>query len=1116
MLAAFAAFVAYLSFVPFRYQPLAFDDALARFARIPYLDLGAGSRADWVANILMFLPLGWLAAALFVPRPRGRFDLAAIAPSLALGAAWAVAVEFGQLYFPNRTVSINDIVAEVIGTFLGAWLWCAFGASSRDWWRTLLRGGRASASAALGAYLLAYLVMSFSPFDVVISIDELAHKAASDLNGWWLAPIGCGRTPCGLKLLAEALAVAPFGWWLAMRRGGQGRSLGVAAVAGASLGVLIELGQFLLVSGTSQGASVVSRAAGAAAGAWLHSLRGRIVGIDWVRWGRPLVLAGALPWLAAVAYIAGWPGGRWLAPEAALARFGEVEWLPFYYQYYSTEQALIRSTLVHLVLYLPVGVAVWLWGRRTNSSSGAAAALLAGAIAIVAETGKLFVEGRHPDYTDVLFAMAAAWAAATVLRWASSVPVAAPVARPARAFTSAASSLPPVARQASTAADPATDTHAAPRADDAVEAVGLAGSWGARLGSATLLVVVAISLLRFPVGQLSLAVALLAYAALLLRWPLAYLLVVPVALPLLDLAGYSGRFFWDEFDLLLATTLGVRLLTAAPRRAAPQPPKLALSLLALSVAASTAVALWPPAPLDANSFTSYLSPYNALRVAKGYVWGGALLWLLWRDAATGREVALRLQLGLGLALLAAALGVFWERLVFVGLANFGAWFRAAGMVSATHVGGAYLEAMLVVQTPFALPLAASALRFAAAALWLAVALLGAAAVLMTLSRAAAVAWAIVVATFALLWWFRAHRLAGQHWRIAGAAGAVALLGAGALMAQSSYLRDRLTLTGTDFGVRLAHWRTTADLMRGNPLHVVFGMGLGSFPREYYLAHAATARIAAYRLGREPGDGRAYLSLLGGRGMYLDQRVEADRGEDLLLRGQVRSSPPGAELAVALCEKSFLASVGCDWAVVPAAAGWRPFEVRLRLPAAASRRIGPAAPVSLSLHNGGFGTRIDVTGLSLAGGSEERLANGSFGHGLDRWLMHSDAHLAWRAHSTWLQIAFEQGLLGFAAWLAVGLGVVFAAARRLDAHFQLAALAAAAGFVVVGSFDTLLDAPRITLLVALLFSLATRPIARTAAGLSRPDGGPLVSYGSAGRRTAPPSADRPLAAVDGHS
>jgi hypothetical protein len=303
------------------------------------------------------------------------------------------------------------------------------------------------------------------------------------------------------------------------------------------------------------------------------------------------------------------------------------------------------------------------------------------------------------------------------------------------------------------------------------------------------------------------------------------------------------------------------------------------------------------------------------------------------------------------------------------------------------------------------------------------------------------------------------------------------------------LRDRIAVSGSDLDVRLSHWDTTLDLVRHDPWRVLFGTGLGSFPREFYLAEATSTRLAAYRLEREPGDGRAYLALVGGRGMYLDQRVPAAVGEELRLSGLVRASREGSELAVALCEKSFLASVRCAWARAPAGRNWQPFDVRLLLPRAAGARIGPDVPVSLSLHNGASGVRIELTQLSLRGRSTERLDNGSFQHGLDRWLMHSDEHRAWRALNTWVQVAFEQGLLGVLAWLSLGYAIAAAALRTADAAASAAVGAAALAFVAVGCFDTLLDAPRILVLVALIGGaaiLAPRRMYSTGAATLHPD------------------------------
>jgi len=258
-----------------------------------------------------------------------------------------------------------------------------------------------------------------------------------------------------------------------------------------------------------------------------------------------------------------------------------------------------------------------------------------------------------------------------------------------------------------------------------------------------------------------------------------------------------------------------------------------------------------------------------------------------------------------------------------------------------------------------------------------------------------------------------------------------------------------------------------DLMRVDPLHLLVGMGLGSFPRMFYLAQIGTQELPGYRLGRDAVTGKRYLVLTGGRGMYLDQRIAARPGSELRLKGEVRSPSAGATLSISLCEKSLLNSLACEEATVAAGPTWQSFEVLLRLPPGIGSRSAKA-PRSLSLHNGLFGSRVEVTQLSLVEGQDELLANGSFEYGLDRWFMTSDLHLAWRALSTPLQIAFEQGALGVLAWLALGVAAVAIIRKPLAAPGVPAAFAGAlVGFVAVGLFDTLLDSPRLILLVALI-------------------------------------------------
>lgn len=167
VLLAYLAFVVYGSLVPLRYVPLPFDEALARFAAVPMLNLGVGSRADLVANLLLYIPLAFVARELLVGARRGA---AAVAATLAIWlacAALAVGVEFTQVFFPARTVSQNDMVAEAAGAAVGLLLHRLHGARLRawllGWWRQ--EAGVPVAVRALIGYLVLLALFSVMPLD---------------------------------------------------------------------------------------------------------------------------------------------------------------------------------------------------------------------------------------------------------------------------------------------------------------------------------------------------------------------------------------------------------------------------------------------------------------------------------------------------------------------------------------------------------------------------------------------------------------------------------------------------------------------------------------------------------------------------------------------------------------------------------------------------------------------------------------------------------------------------------------------------------------------------------------------------------------------------------------
>ncbi|KAB8066975.1 hypothetical protein [Janthinobacterium violaceinigrum] len=219
----------------------------------------------------------------------------------------------------------------------------------------------------------------------------------------------------------------------------------------------------------------------------------------------------------------------------------------------------------------------------------------------------------------------------------------------------------------------------------------------------------ALALRHYPLGHgwpgLLFAILLPAYFLLLCWRPACWLFCVPALLPVLDLAPWTGWFFLEEIDVLLLLTVacGYWRLGAVDQPAAARLSTAARACLLLcSLAWLIAVlrGVLPLAPLDANAWDNYLSPYNSLRLGKAWAWSMLLLPLLLRDADAPalRRYALPGMLA-GLAMV--SLFALWERAAFPGLLNLSSDYRITAPFSAMHTGGAALDGYLALSLPFA-------------------------------------------------------------------------------------------------------------------------------------------------------------------------------------------------------------------------------------------------------------------------------------------------------------------------------------------------------------------------------------------------------------------------------
>ncbi len=216
------------------------------------------------------------------------------------------------------------------------------------------------------------------------------------------------------------------------------------------------------------------------------------------------------------------------------------------------------------------------------------------------------------------------------------------------------------------------------------------------------MIVVAAFLWRFPVGQVWLAVGFAVYALLLLKFPRAWLIVVPAAMPVLDLAISSGWYFFDEFDALVLLTLAMLLWRQRLRREDFRlgwPLAIVLSILVISYIVSTAIVLTPWPAIDGNAFASYYSPFNAARIAKGFVWPLLLLPHLNQSINASSHTGRYLVGGLLFGLFGVGLVGLYEHWLFVGLFNFDKDYRIVGPFSSMHTGDGHIDLWLAVTFP---------------------------------------------------------------------------------------------------------------------------------------------------------------------------------------------------------------------------------------------------------------------------------------------------------------------------------------------------------------------------------------------------------------------------------
>ena len=409
----YLVFVVYGSLVPLRPVPIPFDEAWQRFLAIRTLRLGILARADWVANLLLMLPLAflWLAALGTGRGTAGRAILSAAVLSSCI--ALALAIEFTQVYFPQRTVSLNDIVAEGIGATLGVVLWWVTGDRVARWLRRWqeTRGAPNLAEQAVWAYAGLLVLYNLLPLDLAPSPWDLLQKFRE--GRLVLVPFGfeTSDVPARLYEVASGIAVwAPLAaLWVLSRRKTPVQSW----VAATGVAAIIEVVQLFVYTRVSDVTDVLIAALGAAIGAWgiarfvRHSAQAaprsdEAARARWIASGVALGMA----WLAVVAVVFWYPFDVRMERAFVLSRLELLRKVPFQSYYFTSEFMAITQAFRHALFLVPWGAALGIagvpltrgrWQWVYHAFAVCASILVPAAI----EVGQLALPGKYPDSTDL-------------------------------------------------------------------------------------------------------------------------------------------------------------------------------------------------------------------------------------------------------------------------------------------------------------------------------------------------------------------------------------------------------------------------------------------------------------------------------------------------------------------------------------------------------------------------------------------------------------------------------------------------------------------------------------------------------------------------------------------
>lgn len=418
------AFAWYVSLLPFRLTPTPLDAAWNDFLLNMSSWPASVPRVNFLANMLLFVPVGFgFYGAVQTDRAK-RFSVGALLASVCASATASLVAEFLQEFTVNRVVAGPDVVAQMLGSGIGIAAWLCAGPDLVHWIRdTQRRTHHDRATRALVAYAALWAFANLAPFDITLSIERLGHRWQE--GEIVLIPFTSRLPPARAAWDAAVTAVSaiPLGALLLVgwQQRGERRSSAATLGLGVSILIALETSQMFIRSHGADMTDVVCGAVGVFAGALIgvrvfdRSLHTRAHDHS-ARWAWAALAAWCLM-LAAYH----WQPFDFVADESSIRqKLGRVSLVPLAGYRSGSDLNAFNTLLAKLGMAVPFGAIASIALRRFQRRSPLFIVMwvsLAATIFGALELGQFFLPTRVPDPSDVGLGVVGSAGGIWLVRW---------------------------------------------------------------------------------------------------------------------------------------------------------------------------------------------------------------------------------------------------------------------------------------------------------------------------------------------------------------------------------------------------------------------------------------------------------------------------------------------------------------------------------------------------------------------------------------------------------------------------------------------------------------------------------------------------------------------------